>query len=49
MNIGIMIRGMVVRRKKDELQKDTIYIKKRNKPNIILECGGDFRRDNADD
>ena len=35
-------------RKKDELQKDTIYITKKNTPNIILKLGGDFRRNNAD-
>ena len=41
MNIGIMIRRMVARRKKDDLNEDTISVKKRNKPNIILEFGDD--------
>ena len=41
MNIGINIRRMVARRKKDDLKEDTIYIKKRDKPNIILEFGDD--------
>ena len=34
-----MIRRMVARRKKDDLKEDEIYIKTRNKPNIILEFG----------